>query len=338
MLEFFREPCKSTFMLKPDRLPAIEDVIKAYQTVKKYAHRTPVLTSRTVNAILNADLYLKCENFQRVGAFKFRGASNAVFNLTDHEAKKGVTTHSSGNHAAGLALAASMRGIPSYIVMPENAPAIKKKAVEGYGGKITFCKPTQQDREDTLRWIQARTGAVFIHAYNHFDVICGQGTSSLELLSDYPDLDVVIVPVGGGGLLSGTLTCVKGIRPGIRVYGAEPLNADDAFRSLRDKMIHPSIHPDTIADGLRTSLCELTYQIISATGDGILTVTEGGIVMAMRMIWERMKIVIEPSSAVPIAAVMEHPRYFAGKKVGVIISGGNVDLGDLPFGQSPGLP
>ena len=313
------------------RLPTIEDVIKAYETVRKYARRTPVLTSRSVNAILNADIYFKCENFQRGGAFKFRGASNAVFSLTDDEAKRGVTTHSSGNHAAGLALAASIRGIPSYIVMPENAPAIKKKAVESYGGKITFCKPTQKDREDALNQVQMKTGSVFIHAYNNFNVICGQGTASLELLGDYPDMDIVIAPVGGGGLLSGTLTYTKGFNPAIKVYGTEPLNADDAFRSLRDKTIYPSINPNTIADGLRTALCELTYTIISAKCDGILTVTEEGIISAMRMIWERMKIIIEPSSAVPVAAMMEHPRYFAGKKVGIIISGGNVDLEDLPF-------
>ena len=317
--------------LQAQRLPSIEDVITAHRVVKRYAHRTPVFSSGSVDTILNARLYLKCENFQKVGAFKFRGASNAVFNLTDDEAKRGVTTHSSGNHAAGLALAASIRGIPAYIVMPENAPAIKKKAVEGYGGRITFCKPTQKDREETLRQIQAQTGAVFIHAYDNFNVICGQGTVSLELLEDHPDLDVVITPVGGGGLLSGTLIYTKGFRPTIEVFGTEPRNADDAFRSLRDKTIHPSINPDTIADGLRTSLCELTYRILSANCDGILTVTEEGIISAMRMIWERMKIIIEPSSAVPLAAMMEHARYFAGKKVGVIISGGNVDLDDLPF-------
>jgi threonine dehydratase len=313
------------------RLPTIEDVIKAYETVRKYARRTPVLTSRSVNAILNADIYFKCENFQRGGAFKFRGASNAVFSLTDDEAKRGVTTHSSGNHAAGLALAASIRGIPSYIVMPENAPAIKKKAVESYGGKITFCKPTPKDREDALNQVQMKTDSVFIHAYNNFNVICGQGTASLELLGDYPDMDIVIAPVGGGGLLSGTLTYTKGFNPAIKVYGTEPLNADDAFRSLRDKTIYPSINPNTIADGLRTALCELTCTIISEKCDGILTVTEEGIIRAMRMIWERMKIIIEPSSAVPVAAMMEHPQYFAGKKVGIIISGGNVDLDNLPF-------
>jgi threonine dehydratase len=317
--------------MTPNRLPAIEDVEKAYETVRKYAHRTPVLASKSVNALLDADLCFKCENFQKVGAFKFRGASNAVFSLTDHEAKKGVTTHSSGNHAAGLALAASMRGIPSYIVMPGNAPAIKKKAVEGYGGKITFCEPTQEGREKALSLVQEQTGAIFIHPYNNFDVICGQGTAALELLDEHPDLEIVIAPVGGGGLLSGTLTYTKGFNPAVKVYGAEPVNADDAFRSLRDKTIHPSVNPNTIADGLRTALCELTYTIISGKCDGILTVTEEGIVKAMRMVWERMKIIIEPSSAVPVAAIMEHPRCFAGKKTGIIVSGGNVDLDNLPF-------
>lgn len=316
-----------------DQLPTLKDVVRAYDIVKLYAIRTPVHQSKAVNAILGSELYLKCENFQKVGAFKFRGASNAVFSLSDHEAKFGVTTHSSGNHAAALALAASMRGIPSYIVMPDNAPSIKKRAVEGYGAKITFCPPTQKDREETQARIQEKTGASFIHPYNNFKVICGQGTASLELLDEYSNLDIVIAPVGGGGLLSGTLTYVKGFNPSIKVYGAEPLNADDAFRSIRDKTIYPSISPKTIADGLLTSLCELTYDIISSKCDGILTVTEKGIVDAMRLIWERMKIIIEPSSAVPIAAIMEYPQYFKGKRVGVIISGGNVDLNNLPFGQ-----
>ncbi len=314
--------------------PSIENVVKAYEIVKKYANRTPIHQSHSVNSILSTNLFLKCENFQKVGAFKFRGASNAVFSLSDEEAKFGVTTHSSGNHAAALALAASMRGIPSFIVMPENAPSIKKKAVEGYGAKITFCKPTQKEREDTQARIQKETGAAFIHPYNNFNVICGQGTASLELLEEFPNLDIVIAPVGGGGLLSGTLTYVKGFNPNIKVYGAEPINADDAFRSLRDKTIYPSVSPNTIADGLLTSLCELTYDIISTKCDGILTVSESGIVDAMRLVWERMKIIIEPSSAVPIAAILEHPQYFTGKRVGVIISGGNVDLDGLPFGKS----
>ncbi len=314
-------------------IPQFEDVIQAYSIVKGFANRTPIHQSHTVNSITGVSVFLKCENFQKVGAFKFRGASNAVFSLSDEQARNGVTTHSSGNHAAALALAASMRGIPSYIVMPENAPEIKKKAVAGYGALITFCPPTQHDREATQAKVQSETGATFIHPYDNFNVISGQGTASLELLEDVPDLDVVIAPVGGGGLLSGTLTYVKGFNPKIKVYGAEPINADDAFRSLRDKTIYPSVSPKTIADGLLTSLCERTYTIISSKCDGILTVSEDSIVRAMRLIWERMKLVIEPSSAVPIAAIMEYPQYFKGKKVGVIISGGNVDLDSLPFNK-----
>lgn len=314
-------------------IPQFDDIVRAFSIVRNYANRTPIHQSHTVNSILGASLFLKCENFQKVGAFKFRGASNAVFSLSDEQAKNGVTTHSSGNHAAALALAASMRGIPSYIVMPENAPSIKKKAVAGYGAIITFCPPTQKDREATQAKLQAETGATFIHPYDNFHVISGQGTASLELLEDISDLDIVIAPVGGGGLLSGTLTYIKGFNPSIKVYGAEPRNADDAFRSVRDNVIYPSVNPQTIADGLLTSLCERTFAIISSTCDGILTVSEESIVNAMRLIWERMKIIIEPSSAVPIAAIMEYPLIFKGKRVGVIISGGNVDLGTLPFNK-----
>ncbi len=314
-------------------IPQFDDVVKAFSIVRNYANRTPIHQSHTVNSILGASLFLKCENFQKVGAFKFRGASNAVFSLSDEQAKNGVTTHSSGNHAAALALAASMRGIPSYIVMPENAPSIKKKAVAGYGAIITFCPPTQHDREAVQAKVQAETGATFIHPYDNFNVISGQGTASLELIEDVADLDIVIAPVGGGGLLSGTLTYVKGFNPSIKLYGAEPINADDAFRSVRDNVIYPSISPKTIADGLLTSLCERTFTIISSKCDGILTVSEESIVKAMRLVWERMKLVIEPSSAVPIAAIMEYPQLFKGKRVGVIISGGNVDLDSLPFSK-----
>lgn len=311
--------------------PNIGDIELAHSLIKSSIHRTPILTSESINSILGANIFLKCENFQKVGAFKFRGATNAVLNLTNNEAMHGVATHSSGNHAAALALAAAKRGIPAYIVMPENAPTIKKKAVDGYGGKITFCKPTQQAREDTLAQIQKDTGATFIHPYNNFNVICGQGTASLELLDEVKNLDIVLAPVGGGGLLSGTATYIKGKNPSIKVYGTEPQNADDAFRSLRDKTIYPSVSPKTIADGLLTSLCPLTYSIISHNCDGILTVSEESIITAMRMIWERMKIVIEPSSAVPIAAIMEHPDNFKNKCIGVIISGGNADLDNLPW-------
>ncbi|MGE0078969.1 MAG: threonine/serine dehydratase [Bacteroidales bacterium] len=314
-----------------ENLPTAYDIESAHALIKANINKTPVLTSHSINAILKCELHLKCENFQKVGAFKFRGATNAIMRLRDEEAKHGVATHSSGNHAAALALAARKLGIPAYIVMPENAPSIKKKAVEGYGAQITFCKPTQKDREDTLAEIQKRTGATFIHPYNNFNVICGQGTASLELLEEVNNLDIIIAPVGGGGLLSGTATYTKGKFPNIKVYGAEPLNANDAFRSLRDKTIYPSISPKTIADGLLTALCPLTYSIISQKCDEILTVSEESIVSAMRMVWERMKIIIEPSSAVPIAAIMEYPTKFENQKVGVIISGGNVDLDNLPW-------
>ena len=312
-------------------IPTRSHIIEAYQTVQQYAHRTPIVSSRSINQLLGCTLYFKCENFQKVGAFKFRGASNAVFNLPHDLAKNGVCTHSSGNHAAALALAASIRGIPSYIVMPNNAPAIKRKAVEGYGAIITTCEATQADREKTLEEVQQNTGAIFIHPYNNFDVICGQGTASLELLADYPDLDTIIAPVGGGGLFSGTLIYTKESNPKIEVFAAEPQNADDAFRSLRDNTLYPSVNPNTIADGLRTSLSPLTFEIIKKYADGILTVSEESIVEAMRLVWERMKIIIEPSSAVALAAVMINRERFANKKVGIIISGGNVDLNNLPF-------
>jgi threonine dehydratase len=313
------------------RTPTREDIANAYEIVKKYAHCTPVLTSQSVNKILGCEAYFKCENFQKVGAFKFRGASNAVFSLSENLASKGVCTHSSGNHAAALALAASMRGIPAYIVMPENAPAIKRKAVEGYGAKIFTCESTQIARETELEKVQSETGATFIHPYENFDVICGQGTASLELLDTINDLQTIITPVGGGGLFSGTLIYSKETNTNIEVYAGEPLNADDAFRSLRDGVLYPSANPNTIADGLRTSLCPLTLSIIQKYANGILTVTEESIVNAMRLVWERMKIIIEPSSAVPVAAVMHNKEKFAGKKVGIILSGGNVDVENLPF-------
>lgn len=312
-------------------VPTREKIISAYQTVRRFAHRTPVLTSQSINRILGCEVFLKCENFQKVGAFKFRGASNAAFNLPDNLAQSGVCTHSSGNHAAALALAAAIRGIPAYIVMPNNAPAIKRKAVEGYGAIITTCEPTQADRERTLEDVRAKTGATFIHPYENFDVICGQGTAALELLEDVDNLNAILTPVGGGGLFSGTLIYSKESFPKLKVYAGEPQNADDAFRSLRDGVLHPSISPNTIADGLRTSLCPLTLSIIQRYADGILTVSEESIVKAMRMVWERMKIIIEPSSAVPVAAVMCNPQLFSGEKVGIVISGGNVDLENLPF-------
>lgn len=312
-------------------LPALSDIQSAHRRIIPFIHRTPVLTSRLLNTIAGCEMFFKCENFQKVGAFKFRGATNAVLSLTDDQKKAGVVTHSSGNHAAALALAAGMNGIRAFIVMPENAPSVKKDAVAGYGALITFCKPTLQAREETCRNIMETEGATLVHPYDNFSVICGQGTASLELLEEINDLDVVIAPVGGGGLMSGTSTCVKGISRKTVVIGAEPLNANDAWKSFTTGILTPSVNPLTIADGLLTSLSELTFSIIRKNVDDIFTVSEESIISAMKLVWERMKIIIEPSSATVFAAVMENRQFFRGKRTGLIISGGNVDLKKLPF-------
>jgi threonine dehydratase len=313
------------------QLPIFSDIEKAHDRIRPFIHRTPVLSSLSINQIVGAELFFKCENLQKVGAFKFRGACNSVFSLTPEEARNGVCTHSSGNHAAALALAARMRGIPAYIVMPENAPEIKKKAVAGYGAQITFCEPTLAARESTLKKVADETGATEIHPYNYFNVICGQGTAAKELIEEIGQLDIVMAPVGGGGLLSGTAISAKAMLPNVLVIAAEPAGADDAFRSFQSKTLLPSVAPKTIADGLLTSLGELTFRIILNEVDQIVTVSEEKIVEAMRMIWERMKIIIEPSSAVPLAAILENKVDVKGKRVGIILSGGNVDLGGLPF-------
>ncbi len=312
-------------------IPVFSDIEKAHLIVQKYAHRTPVLTSSSINKILGCELYFKCENFQKVGAFKFRGACNAVFSLPGNEAQRGVATHSSGNHAAALALAAKMRGIDAHIVMPNNSPEIKKKAVASYGAKITFCEPTLQARESMLEKIIKETGAIEIHPYNNFHVIAGQGTAAKELIEDSGEFDVIIAPVGGGGLLSGTAISTKHLLPNCKVIAAEPAGADDAYRSFKAKKIIPSVNPKTIADGLLTSLGERTFEIIMGKVDEIVTVSEESILASMRMIWERMKIIIEPSSAVPMAAILEEKIDVQDKKVGIILSGGNLDLGRLPF-------
>ncbi|GAB4547034.1 MAG: pyridoxal-phosphate dependent enzyme [Anaerolineales bacterium] len=309
----------------------LEDIRRAAERIAPYAHRTPTLSNASLNEKLDAQIYLKCENFQKVGAFKFRGACNAVYALTDEEAARGVSTHSSGNHAQALALAARMRGIPAYIVMPNNAPQVKKDAVAGYGGQITFCEPTLTARESTLETLNQQTGATLIHPYNHEKVIAGQGTAALELLQDVPDLDAVIAPVGGGGLLSGTAIAASEIKPNIRVLAAEPQNADDAYRSMQAGKIIPSENPRTIADGLLTSLGELTFPIIQRRVEQVVTVSEESIIAAMRYVWERAKIIIEPSSATAIAVLWEGKINLRGLKVGVIISGGNVDLTKLPW-------
>ncbi|HFB67536.1 MAG TPA: pyridoxal-phosphate dependent enzyme [Calditrichae bacterium] len=315
----------------PERLPTFDDVLQAMKRIAGVVHHTPVMTSRLLNEISGAELFFKCENFQRVGAFKFRGASNAVMSLPQSQLQKGVATHSSGNHAAALALAAQLRGTSAYIVMPENSPAVKVAAVRDYGARITFCKPTLKAREETLQQVVEKTGAVFIHPYNNPNVIAGQGTAALELLEQVGELDVVLAPVGGGGLMSGTAITVRAMRPSTFPIGAEPANADDAYRSLKAGRIIPPENPNTIADGLRTALGPLTFAILSEKLERIFTVKEETIVRAMRLIWERMKIIVEPSAAVPFAAVLENRPFFEGKRVGIILSGGNVDLEKLPW-------
>ncbi len=317
-------------------IPSISDIRKASKRISGYAHRTPILTSASINNITGAEILFKCENFQKAGAFKFRGACNAVFSLDEKMIRNGVATHSSGNHAAALALAAKLRGVRSFIVMPENAPEVKKKAVAGYGAQITFCKPTLEARESTLEKLVKQTSATVIHPYNNFDVICGQGTSALEILEEAGTPDIVMTPVGGGGLLSGTAIAVKSTSSGIAVYAAEPKGADDAYRSFKSGKLIPSKDPKTIADGLLTSLGGLNFRIIKKYVDDIFTASEESIVTAMQLVWERMKIIIEPSSAVPLAVVLENPEVFKGKKVAIILSGGNVDLSKLPFGELQG--
>jgi len=312
-------------------IPTIDDVRRAAVRIARYVHRTPVLTSRSLNEMCGAQIFFKCENLQKAGVFKIRGAANAVLSLAREEAVKGVATHSSGNHGAALALAASWRGIKAHVVMPENSARVKKEAVSAYGAEITYCEPTLQGREKVLREVVERTGAAFIHPYDDPRVVSGQGTAALELCEEVEDLDAVMAPVGGGGLLSGTAIAVRALQPGAKLVGAEPEVADDARRSLKLGRIVPSEDPSTIADGLRTSLGELTFAVISRLVEDIVTVSEEEIVRAMRTVWERMKIVIEPSSAVPVAALLFRRESVPGSRVGVIISGGNVDLERLPW-------
>ena len=312
-------------------IPAYTDVVEAHLLVERFAHRTPILVSESINHITGGEIYFKCENFQKVGAFKFRGATNAVMSLSDEESIRGVGTHSSGNHAAALALAARNRGVHAYVVMPENAPEIKKKAVAGYGAKVTFCSPTLEARESALVNVIAETGATEIHPYDNFEVIAGQGTAAKELLEDESSLDIVLAPVGGGGLLAGSALSIRHLSPETRLIGCEPAGADDAYRSFKKGKIIPSVNPQTIADGLLTSLGERNFAIIKDSVDGIVTVSEESIIRAMRLIWERMKIIIEPSSAVPLAAILERKVEVQNQKVGIIVSGGNLDMGNLPF-------
>ncbi len=311
--------------------PTFDDVLAAAERIAGHVHRTPVATCSTLDEMTGCRLHLKCEQLQKVGAFKARGAANAVFSLSDDDAALGVCTHSSGNHAAALARAAGVRGISADIVMPLSAPPVKKAAVAGYGARITECEPTLEARERTLSDIRDRTGAVFIHPYDDSRVVAGQGTAALELLDRVPALEVIVVPVGGGGLASGTVIAAAGAATGVEVWGAEPAGADDAYRSLRDGRRTPSVRPDTIADGLLTSLSDRTFRILSGGLAGMLTVDDEAIISAMRLLWQRAKLVVEPSAAVPLAAVMAHPTNFAGRSVGLILSGGNVDLDRLPW-------
>ena len=312
-------------------IPTYDDVIAAHERIKPYIHETPILTSQRLNEQTGAELFFKCENLQKAAAFKVRGASNAVFGLTDEEAKIGVATHSSGNHALSLSYAAGQRGIPVTVVMPRTAPQAKKDAVIGYGGTIVECEPSTSSREATFAEVVAKSGADFVHPYNDPRVIAGQATCSKELLSQVENLDAVIAPIGGGGMVSGTCLTISTIAPDVKIYAAEPLNADDAARSFRAGHIIADDAPNTVADGLKVPLKDLTWHFVSNHVTDILTATEEEIVDAMKLVWKTMKIVIEPSSAVPLATILKNPEIFKGKRVGVIITGGNVDLDKLPW-------
>ncbi|HVP28712.1 MAG TPA: pyridoxal-phosphate dependent enzyme [Myxococcota bacterium] len=313
--------------------PSFADVEAAARRIAGRAHRTPVATCAAIDAAAGRRVFLKCENLQRAGAFKFRGAANALARMSDAEARRGVVTHSSGNHAQALALAAKLRGVPAHVVMPSNAPAVKRRAVEGYGALLVECEPTLEARERTAAAVVARTGARFVHPYDHADVIAGQGTAALELLEDVPDLDAIVAPVGGGGLVGGSAIAARGARPAVRVIAAEPAGADDAARSKAAGRLVPQTTPKTIADGLRTSLGSLTWPLLRDLVERVVVVEEEEIVSAMRMLFERAKLVVEPSGAASLAAVLG-PALRASpgiERVGVILSGGNVDLDALPW-------
>lgn len=312
-------------------VPTKEIIEEAHARIRPFIHKTPVLSSHTINTLTGADVYFKCENLQKIGAFKIRGGMNAVLQLSELELKKGVATHSSGNHAQAIAYAAREVGCQAYIVMPDNAPEIKKKAVAGYGAEIILCKPTLQAREDALQEVVNRTGAVFIHPFNNYHVIAGQATAAKELIEEVAGLNIVMAPVGGGGLLSGTALSVHYFSPQTQVVAGEPEGAQDAFLSLQEGKIVSAPYIKTIADGLLTTLGDKTFPLIRQYVNSIVTVTDEEIVAAMRLIWERMKVVVEPSGAVPLAALIKEKDKYAGQKVGIIFSGGNVDLGSLPF-------
>ncbi len=312
-------------------IPTYADVEAAHARIKPYIHRTPILTSSYLNGLTGAQLFFKCENFQKAGVFKVRGACNAVFGLDEQTAKTGVATHSSGNHALSLSYAAGRRGIPATVVMPRTAPQAKKDAVLGYGGKIVECEPSTSSREAVFAEVVAQTGAEFVHPYNDSRVIAGQATCSKEIVEKLGILEAVVAPIGGGGMISGTCLTLSNISPDTQIYAAEPLNADDAARSFQAGHIISDDAPETVADGLKVPLKDLTWHFVSKYVTDILTATEEEIIAAMKLSWQRMKIVIEPSSAVPLAIILKNRELFAGKRVGVIITGGNVDLDKLPW-------
>jgi threonine dehydratase len=315
-------------------IPTFDDVKAAHERIAPHIHRTPILTSRYFNELTGADLFFKCENFQKAGAFKVRGASNAVFGLSDEQAAKGVATHSSGNHGLSLSYAAGRRGIPVSVVVPRTAPEAKKEAMRGYGATVVECEPSTSSREAVFADVVAKSGADFVHPYNDHRVIAGQATCSREFMEQTDGLDAVVAPIGGGGMISGTCLTLSNIAPETEIYAAEPKNADDAYRSFKAGHIIADDAPETIADGLKVPLKERTWHFVSNHVTDILLATEQEIIDAMYLTWQRMKIVIEPSCAVPLATILKNPTVFAGKRVGVIITGGNVDLNKLPWMQS----
>ncbi len=312
-------------------IPTFQDMLDAHERIAPHIHRTPVLTSSYFNELIGAQLFFKCENFQKAGAFKVRGASNAVFGLSHEHAQNGVCTHSSGNHALSLSYAAGRRGIPCNVVMPRTAPDAKKAAVRGYGGIITECEPSTTSREEVFAQVQAQTGGDFVHPYNDPRVIAGQGTCSREFLEQTDGLDMMIAPIGGGGMISGTCLTLSHLAPEVQIIASEPENADDAYRSFKAGHIIADDAPQTIADGLKVPLKERTWHFVSKHVTDILTASEEEIVDAMKLTWQRMKLVMEPSCAVPLATILKNKDMFAGKRVGVIVTGGNVDLDKLPW-------
>jgi threonine dehydratase len=313
------------------QLPTYEDMLAAHERIRPHIHRTPVLTSSYLDEMTGASLFFKCENFQKAGAFKVRGACNAVFGLPAETAARGVATHSSGNHALSLSYAAGRRGIPCHVVMPRTAPQAKKDAVRGYGGIVTECEPSTTAREAVFAEVHARTGADFVHPYNDPRVIAGQGTCSREMMEQVDGLDAVIAPIGGGGMISGTCLTLSACAPGVAIYAAEPEQADDACRSFRAGHIIADDAPQTVADGLKVPLKENTWHFVSNHVTDIFTASEQEIIDAMKLTWQRMKIIMEPSCAVPLAVILKNAEVFRGKRVGVVITGGNVDLDRLPW-------